>query len=206
MPNHCSNMLKVSGPEASLNRFKYTVLKKGDPKDGTYLDFEELAPLPITEDESWPIQVTTDAWGTKWNAYDASIGIVDNPQNEFLIYFSTAWSPPITAIISGSKLFPNLDFVLLYFEGGMGLGGIIHIKNGMEIYEIFHQGDEAAKGFYNLISSDPTLEQIDAWWILSGNPIGLKEHLIKILSPGKLTQWVDEIPPAPSIYRQYYLE
>jgi len=211
VPNHCSNILLVSGPEVALNRFKYTALKYSteDQIINTHLDLEELAPLPPIEDDEGghSIQVTTDAWGTKWNTYGNSIGITDNPKNELLIYFRTAWSPPIHAIISGSKLFPKLDFVSIYYESGMAFAGIIHINNGEIIDEVTHQGDEAAEKFFEFMDPEypnfEEMDQIDAWWELYGSSIELKRKLIRILWPSGPRQWNSEPPPITSIYRQY---
>jgi len=56
-----------------------------------------------------------------------------------LIEFDTAWSPPIPIIEKMASLFPDHEFDLEYFEGGMGFCGHAHWKEGAEQ---FHNQDD----------------------------------------------------------------
>lgn len=60
-------------------------------------------------------------WGTKWNAGD----VVQDHIGErgFIIYFSTAWSPPIPVIEALIDRFPDADIRLSYMESGVGFAG-----------------------------------------------------------------------------------
>jgi len=80
-------------------------------------------------------------WGTKWGICNAEL-INDNDYDETkeLGYsFETAWSPPFPVVLEMSKLFPNLEFDLRYFEGGNGFNGLFVCKKGK--VETDKQGD-----------------------------------------------------------------
>lgn len=192
MPNHTTNILYVSGPRASLIKFKDTVsgnnpsviahhkkaieediarkterlnkdkkntwiqrelnediatLKKIN--DGVYkgksLDFNGTVPMPsslnITEpphtDEEKEIAVdnlqkyghaTWYGWsianyGTKWGAYD--VEDVEDWGDTLIYHFQTAWSPPMQWIITTSKQFPDLVFLISAADEG----GVYFIKS-----------------------------------------------------------------------------
>jgi len=59
-----------------------------------------------------------------------------SPQEAFL-EFDTAWSPPIPVIEKLAALFPDHDFQLAYFEGGMGFCGQARWCSGQE--QFHHQ-------------------------------------------------------------------
>lgn len=68
-------------------------------------------------------------WGTKWNFCSAKITKED--ENELFYTFETAWSPPIPLIAKMSEMFPNLCFVLKYYEQGMGYKGSVFYEGGV---------------------------------------------------------------------------
>lgn len=77
-------------------------------------------------------------WGTKWNACDVSMPELPADGNgvDFLeveITFRTAWSPPLPVILAASKRFPELVFVLKYFERGVGFNGRFHCEAGQVV-------------------------------------------------------------------------
>ena len=49
------------------------------------------------------------------------------------ITFSTAWAPPIPVIEAMGKKFPGLEFILKYFEGGMGFQGTFVVRDGVVV-------------------------------------------------------------------------
>ena len=67
-------------------------------------------------------------WGTKWDIDAYS----EEPSNNEIVYeFDSAWSPPIKAIETLSKLFPSsLQFKLVYCETGVGFAGVAQIMRG----------------------------------------------------------------------------
>ena len=73
-------------------------------------------------------------WGTKWGICDSEkqeeYGWEGKEDKEVMYKFQTAWSPPNPIILRMSKLFPDLEFEMRYFEGGGGFNGIYRCKNG----------------------------------------------------------------------------
>jgi len=60
-------------------------------------------------------------WGTKWNAGDVTQGHVG--ANGFVIYFDTAWAPPVPVIEALIDRFPDAEIKLTYMEPGVGFAG-----------------------------------------------------------------------------------
>lgn len=66
-------------------------------------------------------------WGTKWD-FECEPD-AETADGEVELQFDTAWGPPTAFLESLATMFPMLDFVLEYAEGGMGFGGRrIYIK------------------------------------------------------------------------------
>ncbi len=74
-----------------------------------------------------------DHWGTKWNATRPVLTLHQEPMKAF-IEFDTAWSPPLPVIEKLAEMFPDHEFTLNYFEGGMGFCGQIQWGGGTETY------------------------------------------------------------------------
>lgn len=62
----------------------------------------------------------------------------EQPIQAFL-EFDTAWSPPIPVIEKLASMFPDHEFELKYFEGGIGFSGHVHWSRGIEKFH--HQYD-----------------------------------------------------------------
>lgn len=72
------------------------------------------------------------AWGTKWNAYEIKRAI----RNKSTFYtFQTAWSPPVPVITALAARFPELRFVLKWYERGAAVKGILKFEKGELIYQ-----------------------------------------------------------------------
>jgi hypothetical protein len=66
-------------------------------------------------------------WGTKWDIE----GSGNRVGEESLSYnFSSAWSPPVEAFVKISESFPDLTFVIQYFESGACFSGVAEIRSG----------------------------------------------------------------------------
>ena len=63
---------------------------------------------------------------------------VMRPLTAFL-EFDTAWSPPVPVIEKLASMFPDHEFDLRYYEGGVGFCGHAHWELGVE--QVHHQGD-----------------------------------------------------------------
>lgn len=114
MPNYCQNQLSVVNPSPEFMEFM---------SDG--LDFNKIVPCPHNrfEDLDWCV----DNWGTKWNV---EVDVDTNFSKEDIIYFATAWNPPIPVVKALAAKFPDLKFTLRYFEAGCFIGGIVELSNG----------------------------------------------------------------------------
>lgn len=73
-----------------------------------------------------------DHWGCKWNAVRTVLTI--HNEGCALIEFDTAWSPPVPVIEKLASMFPDHEFTMEYFEGGMGFRGEANWREGVEFY------------------------------------------------------------------------
>ena len=138
MPNWCSNNLTISGDASEIAKFNAWLgdepltLQKIKPMPSELED--TTSPTPDSESEKakiltekygaanwydWHIQ----NWGTKW---DIEADFDDGSStDDCLIYnFDSAWSPPIQAMVTLAKLFPNLGIRMTYREDGMQFAGV----------------------------------------------------------------------------------
>ncbi len=67
-------------------------------------------------------------WGTKWDIYRENLSLEkcgwEEGLTEFILYFDTAWSPPMAWLAQVAPKFPNLRFELHYAEPGMCFAGV----------------------------------------------------------------------------------
>ena len=131
MPNWCFNHLYITGDKESLDKFASQVDEGAESGDDLSI-IETFLPFPDDLGDGWYDWCVTN-WGTKWGDCHTR----REEAGEGLHYvFDTAWSPPIEAIISISKLFPDLKFVIVYEEGGMGFMGGDYIRNGETVMDV----------------------------------------------------------------------
>jgi hypothetical protein len=127
MPNWCTNKLVVTATnEKDLNEFLEKVGGEDEDGSSTNFSFHSLVPRPEGVDwYDWNVQ----NWGTKWDVGDVSMEVHEE-HNTTYFYFDSAWSPPIEWLEKVIPMFPQLDFTLSYFEGGMGFAGIMEGTEG----------------------------------------------------------------------------
>lgn len=135
MPNWCSNHLSITGEKERMDAFKNRLRLNQDEEPE--LSFSAFVP---TETMSQSIA----RWGTKWDLYP-TLPTVDL-DDELFFDFETAWSPPIEWLLSVSRIFPELEFRLAYFEPGMQFAGS-HTIRGEEVEEEFYEEDHLYKTF-----------------------------------------------------------
>ena len=125
MPNHCYNVLTITGKKQELQEFKEYA--KGvypwDKDEQEELSCAKFIPPPQEAIDNYG-KVGYDwcnkHWGTKWGCYNIDVQLGDRQ----LVYtFDSAWSPPIPVIDAMSKQYPTLKFHLWYRECGMGFAG-----------------------------------------------------------------------------------
>lgn len=76
-------------------------------------------------------------YGTKWGDYDHSHFHRDGDRLE--IRYETAWGPFEDSFWERvSLMFPGLDFIIVYEEGGMDFAGVHKFSAGKKVYEDHH--------------------------------------------------------------------
>lgn len=165
MPNWCSNKLIVSGSAASIKQFLdwlgegKGLLSKINPTPEELT--ERQSPFNGTKEESaalvakygfdnwydWNIA----NWGTKWdvNAQFEDYSINDE---EVIIYFDSAWSPPQLVIAELAKKFENLSINHAYLEEAMCFVGYDNYEAGV-LVDDFHSDDPDSER-WKLVASD----------------------------------------------------
>ena len=69
-------------------------------------------------------------WGTKWGLCNSQLASDENDDEKIEYTFECAWSPPTPVIVAMGEQFPELTFVLHYYECGMGFQGELMIEGG----------------------------------------------------------------------------
>lgn len=159
MPNWCENDLSVAGDKESLALFMKSI--SGDKE----MDFTKLVPRPIEQEDNW-FNWSWDNWGTKWAPN--VIWISDETETGTAMTFQSAWGPPIQLFTAIAKLFPTLDFALVYSEDGMTFCGAVFWTNG-ELTGEAHISDYTADPRYEALvakdngdNSDDFYEELNA--------------------------------------------
>jgi hypothetical protein len=124
MPNHVTNKITFD-QEHAIRVF-------GEVCYGDYFDFERLIPSPPQkyagdlgrdDDEDFKCNWSTwncANWGTKWNAYDCSMGVNDG---RAWIQFDTAWSVPYPVLAAFNNRF-QIPFEHRYYDEGANFWGV----------------------------------------------------------------------------------
>lgn len=153
MPNWCSNTLTLRHDDPTMIKRAEMAFAKGellnefipvpqelrDTVSGSYGDPDEQAKLEAQTRANvekygygnW-YDYAVNEWGTKWDVGESQ-GINDVQSNEIVLYFESAWSPPIAAY---EKL-EDLGFYVYatYHEPGSAFCGI-YDEHGDESYDL----------------------------------------------------------------------
>lgn len=139
MPNYCDNALYIRGPRDELQRFKEFSGGYGfkwtnnieilDDKPPPFVDLDLYR--FIKPDNNCPMNYNDYGYdwcinnhGTKWGCFDVRV-YTDQMRSGILDYhFTTAWSPFNRAVFDKMiELFPKLEFLYKYYEGGCDFCG-----------------------------------------------------------------------------------
>jgi hypothetical protein len=122
MPNWNSNFLSITSDDVELMA-KVKSAAESSSEDGF---FQSMMPRPLTEDGDW-YSWNVNNWGTKW---DTGVNIIDQSDNEIVLSFDTAWSPPIGFYAFLEEMGYEVD--AFYYEPGMCFAG--HYTDGTDDY------------------------------------------------------------------------
>ena len=122
MPNWCNNTLEIWGDEKELKEFKEKTIIN---KEKTF-HMGGLLPMPEGQDSWYDFNVAN--YGTKWD--DMEIDHLAGDDEQLVVEFMSAWSPPCEFIENIHKKFPGLSFRLKYDEPGMGFFGVTKAGDG----------------------------------------------------------------------------
>jgi hypothetical protein len=146
MPNHVTNILRVSGDQKQI-RAMFEAIK--DDKIGLgSIDFNKVIPMPehifrgnlgMAEREKYGKDNWYDwsisNWGTKWNSYGYDPVYTPKEFDGEHIKFQTAWSYPDPLIVALSKQYPNLQFEVIWADEDFGYNtGKKEYENGEETF------------------------------------------------------------------------
>ena len=131
MPNWCYNKLVVSATRKS-DLYDFVEKMGCEDEEGNQCEFtfNALVKRPKSEEGNW-YDWNVNNWGTKWDASEPSV-YVNDVDYKVDVTFDTAWSPPIEWLEKVAPQFPQLQFSLLYHEGGMGFAGELICEDGKE--------------------------------------------------------------------------
>ncbi len=129
--------LSVSADSRTQSAYEDIYVKKIPPNqlDPKY-SVQDIAGAKIYADNKATYGATTwyewctSNWGTKWDI-DADVASKDSLSISYS--FESAWSPPVNALIEGSKNYPRLNWRIDYHEEGSDFIGFDVIKNGETI-------------------------------------------------------------------------
>lgn len=181
IPNHCLNVMTVTGASSELATFiNHGLIKEDTNPENTIItscpDLHYLYPIPNSVNKAEDPKILsktewnwrTENWGTKWNTYENNGAYVlrSETSNRLLalqVEFETAWGPPLGAIQIGSTKFPNLVFTCEYAEPGMMFKGFAVYSDG--IVEIDHiemniSDDELESEKYTKLSDEVWVDYI----------------------------------------------
>jgi len=171
MPNHCANLLRITGPVAEQRRFIKMAQGFGPAWDGAKgkelleLDINQFYPIPdkvLNEKKSnrsdafnsGGYEWCVNNWGTKWGTYDVEVTVT---KGETSYSFRTAWSPfNVEVLEKMAQMFPKLKFSLKFGEQGSCFVGEYRGEAGEAWEENYAQG----KDFNKAIKKDPELKEL----------------------------------------------
>lgn len=119
MPNHCMNNLTIKSDNAGFLQDLMNQLKTDDHPEF----LSKLVPFTAETDHEWDYDWCVRMWDTKWDIFDVVHASLED--DTLHLCFSTAWSPPIAALVRGAGTH-GYEFELHYCEDGAGFVGYAH--------------------------------------------------------------------------------
>jgi hypothetical protein len=103
--------------QSLMNEFK---TDEGDIVGGEMRLLEMLVPFTAETNHEWDYDWCVRMWGTKWDIFDVVHASLEG--DTLTLCFSTAWSPPLDALVRGAVTH-GYEFELHYCEDGAGFVG-----------------------------------------------------------------------------------
>lgn len=120
MPNWCDNSAHLRNIDiAKIDALEAELSKKNDEGRSMAELFTHLCPNPAGKDAEGWYDWNCNNWGTKWDA-----NIIDwdrSSDDEMIVYFETAWSPPIALYEYLTE--QGWEVEALYHESGCAYAG-----------------------------------------------------------------------------------
>ena len=133
MPNWCANTLELRHSDAAMITRAKDAFARGEfcqefvpcpaeLKDTTSPNRDEHAAARLREQYGYAdwYAFQVNEWGTKWD-FGTDDGINDFTDTSLVVYFDSAWSPPIALMEKLEALGFEVD--LMYYEPGMAFCG-----------------------------------------------------------------------------------
>lgn len=132
MPKELLNCLGYHGLQATDTIESLTRQLNGSPAENRKViaDFIKQIKLRDKFGYTYWYPWAIENWGTKWDVYSIAEEWTHRKDCSS-IYFESAWSPPVPAIVGLSKMFPKVKFKLKYCDEGGGFIGYTDIENGV---------------------------------------------------------------------------
>jgi len=142
MPNWCANTLTLTHEDPEMIARAKAAFAAGKflnefipvPRalaDTTSPNRDQISAETLREQYGYTdwYDYCVNEWGTKWDIGDAS-GINSFDDHELIVYFDSAWSPPIAAY--GRLMDLGFTVYATYYEPGCAFAGVF--ENGMDDY------------------------------------------------------------------------
>ena len=208
MPNWCGNTLTLTHSDPEMIRRAKAAFANGEflnefvpvPKDlqivaGTVGDPDEQARLEAQEKynrathgyANW-YDFCVNEWGTKWDVGDGS-GIQTWDEHELIVYFDSAWSPPVQAY--GRLIDLGFTVYATYYEPGSAFAGIWEDGNddyydlsGMDSGDVKQQLPQELDDAFGISDAMADWEaenedEVTTWYKEGVEATGLTPHEVK---------------------------
>jgi len=125
----------ISTIGALRDHLRARYLEHPEPGLPTLDDFAERIRANVAKHgaEDW-YRWCVEKWGTKWNAYDCTVGKTGDGEVQYT--FDTAWSPPLPVLDVLAAKFPDLHFRLAWTDEGDNVAHRVYWSDGKR------EGDE----------------------------------------------------------------
>ena len=208
MPNWCSNTLTITHEDPTmivrakaafaegkfLNEFipvpedlQIVAGSVGDPDEQAKLVLQEKSNLEKHGYANW-YDWCVNEWGTKWDVGDSQ-GINSCTEGELIVYFDSAWGPPIAAY---EKLIgQGFSVYATYYEPGTAFAGIwqdgyddFYDLSGMDSGDVQQQLPQELDESYGISESMAEYEaenedEVTTWYKDGVEETGLIPHEVK---------------------------